>query len=1011
MKSDLRIQVVEDPHSVEQLCADLRRKSVVGVDVETEDILDDYHVKGRAKLFSVQYATDDQTYFVPTYGSFKVNVEPQRAFIEDPNPNKVLHNGKFDALAIACEGPKMRGLLCDTFVAEYTHYTDSVYPNGTRVFRGLKELSKKYFGYTDLKDYGEEFKNGVGKRRPKRTRTTERKVVQKDDGGWGYEDVESIKSTGYYLEALVDVNREIGCQRMGATNARIVEYACKDPWLTVKLYHHVKQRLSDQPWLSKTMRGKSMWDYYYDIERRFTEVLIKMEWAGAKLDTERLPLLDKAYEEEQIRLLGEWAATLHQYRAPAGFSHRSNDDVSALLTKYCGLQLWKTTATGKFSVDKKVLEELVHPVANLVLEMRAVDRGRNTYVKELLECSSLFNGYVHSTYNQCGTRTWRLSSDSPNCFDPETEVLTQAGWVKIPELVRGTPVAAWAPNGVLEWQKPTAYYEREYTGDMIHVTGRVDVRVTPEHRMICNASGSKFFDRRADQLAKQGLPTAGVLVGGHDEDRDILRFVCAAQADGNMRRHSPTSKLELRFGFKKQRKIDRMREILTATKTTHSASVTADGVTTFSMACPPVLLRYLTEEHVFKEEALLGLSLSSRQTFLSELVHWDGNLHSKGGLVQYWSSKNENVSAVLTIASVSGVKASRGDYVQSADGITPRYAISLMQGPAVYNLNKDVITRESYTGKVYCLSVPSTYVLTRRNGRVCVTGQCQNIPSTDKGKKGSLGRKVREMFVAPPGEYIGCIDGSQIEVRMAALFSKDKMLVKGLFEQLDMHSLTTIEVFPEVKAWARDKQVTPELLAEIATLFKDQRSYAKNVRFASQYKAGGKKVASMCRVPDEEGIRMVQAFWNMHSGLRDYGEVMTKYALDRGYVLTILGRRGYIGMAKSADEKRARTAAYMQGTSTQFQGSVADLTKLWMIFIDENCPGITLQSQVHDELVMRGTLEAFREYGHKIESYVSEPLMHYAGVKLWMPTPADLGVAPNWAGAKAKGADIWKATA
>jgi DNA polymerase I-like protein with 3'-5' exonuclease and polymerase domains len=702
MKSDLRIQVVEDPHSVEQLCADLRRKSVVGVDVETEGILDDYHVKGRAKLFSVQYATDDQTYFVPTYGQFKVNVEPQRAFIEDPNPNKVVHNGKFDALAIACEGPKMRGLLCDTFVAEYTHYTDSVYPNGTRVFRGLKELSKKYFGYTDLKDYNEEFKNGVGKRRPKRTKTTERKVVQKDDGGWGYEDVESIKSTGYYLEALVDVNREIGCARMGATNARIVEYACKDPWLTVKLYHHVKQRLSDQPWLSKTMRGKSMWDYYYDIERRFTEVLIKMEWAGAKLDTERLPLLDKAYEEEQIRLLGEWTATLHQYRAPAGFTHRSNDDVSALLTKYCGLQLHKTTATGKFSVDRKVLEELVHPVATLVLEMRAVDKGRNTYVKELQHSAELFDGYVHSTFNQCGTRTWRLSSSNINL---------------------------------------------------------------------------------------------------------------------------------------------------------------------------------------------------------------------------------------------------------------------------------------------------------------------QNIPSTTKGKKGSLGRTVREMFVAPPGEYIGCIDGSQIEVRMAALFSKDKMLVKGLFEQLDMHSLTTIEVFPEVKAWARDKAITPEMLAEIASLFKDQRDYAKNVRFASQYKAGGKKVASMCRVPDEEGIRMVQAFWNMHSGLRDYGEVMTKYALDRGYVLTILGRRGYIGMAKNPDEKKARTAAYMQGTSTQFQGSVADLTKLWMIFIDENCPGITLQSQVHDELVMRGTLEAFREYGRKIESYVSEPLMHYAGVKLWMPTPADLGVAPNWAGAKAKGADIWKVAA
>ena len=50
-----------------------------------------------------------------------------------------------------------------------------------------------------------------------------------------------------------------------------------------------------------------------------------------------------------------------------------------------------------------------------------------------------------------------------------------------------------------------------------------------------------------------------------------------------------------------------------------------------------------------------------------------------------------------------------------------------------FKLILDEISEEDYEGQVWCVSVPSTYVLARRNGKMFVSGNCHTINANKLG--------------------------------------------------------------------------------------------------------------------------------------------------------------------------------------------------------------------------------------------------------------------------------------
>src|SRR5262249_29697498 len=94
------------------------------------------------------------------------------------------------------------------------------------------------------------------------------------------------------------------------------------------------------------------------------------------------------------------------------------------------------------------------------------------------------NGRLHTNFNQDVARTGRLSSSDPNCFHPNTEVLTRAGWTRFADYVFPTPIAQWDANGAVTFVAPTAYFKQD-ASRLVHLDNQhTHLRVTPDHRCL-----------------------------------------------------------------------------------------------------------------------------------------------------------------------------------------------------------------------------------------------------------------------------------------------------------------------------------------------------------------------------------------------------------------------------------------------------------------------------------------------------------------------------------------------
>lgn len=406
--SEFKIHELTDPIDVENLCKRLLNEPEVGVDVETEELMDGWHPIGKAKCFSIQFGVGSDTWFIPTWGKYRYLLEILKPYLVDTRRTKILHHAIFDRHILANHGIEMEGLLCDTLVAEYTWYNDGFYPesgdrfpaHNTKVKRGLKELCSMYFD-EDLPEYKDIFNGFTGKKK----------------GGASWNSKGKHIKRNAYLQHLVDYERTIG------GHEEIVEYSAKDPYLTYMLYKNVRKRLESEPWNAKSRKGSTMWDYFQEIEVPFSTALFRMERVGMPLDWDALGKLDDAFGADEIRLNAEWEEELRKAGAKHRYDITSPQQVATALVEVFGERLFKRGKTkangdeGAFSVDKEVLKSISHPVAEIILAHREVSKAKGTYTETLKESYNLYDGMVYTNLGQTGTRTGRINSKDPNLLN------------------------------------------------------------------------------------------------------------------------------------------------------------------------------------------------------------------------------------------------------------------------------------------------------------------------------------------------------------------------------------------------------------------------------------------------------------------------------------------------------------------------------------------------------------------------------------------------------------------
>ncbi|MGZ8636830.1 MAG: DNA polymerase I [Actinomycetota bacterium] len=148
-----------------------------------------------------------------------------------------------------------------------------------------------------------------------------------------------------------------------------------------------------------------------DVELPLSSVLARMQAAGVALD---VPYLEEMAEGVRDRM-ATLKADIYRH-AGEDFNLNSPPQLRAILYEKLGLSPGKRTSKGQLSTDASVLEKLrdAHPIVDALLSWRELDKLNSTYLDALPRQVNPRDGRVHTTFNQTGAATGRLSSSNPN---------------------------------------------------------------------------------------------------------------------------------------------------------------------------------------------------------------------------------------------------------------------------------------------------------------------------------------------------------------------------------------------------------------------------------------------------------------------------------------------------------------------------------------------------------------------------------------------------------------------
>jgi DNA polymerase I len=258
-------------------------------------------------------------------------------------------------------------------------------------------------------------------------------------------------------------------------------------------------------------------------------------------------------------------------------------------------------------------------------------------------------------------------------------------------------------------------------------------------------------------------------------------------------------------------------------------------------------------------------------------------------------------------------------------------------------------------------------------GRLSSTNpNLQNIPIRTE-----LGREIRAAFTAETGNVLLAADYSQIELRLLAHFSKDKLLVEAFRRGDDIHTLTASQVFG-----------VPPLMVTT-----EHRRAAKVVNFGIVYGLSPFGLSQQLGIDSNEAKKFIAAYFEKYSGVRAFIDATLEQARRDGKVKTLFGRVRPIPDINSKNPNQ-RGFAERTAVNTPLQGTAADLIKIAMIRIDEDIRERGLRSrmtlQVHDELVF----EVPENEVDELKRLVREQMEN--AHKLEVPLEVEIGVGSNW---------------
>lgn len=262
-------------------------------------------------------------------------------------------------------------------------------------------------------------------------------------------------------------------------------------------------------------------------------------------------------------------------------------------------------------------------------------------------------------------------------------------------------------------------------------------------------------------------------------------------------------------------------------------------------------------------------------------------------------------------------------------------------------------------------------------GRISSTEpNLQNIPMRTE-----LGRQIRKVFIPREGYEFTDADYSQIELRVLAHMSGDEKLIEAYRKEEDIHRITASQVFH-----------VP--FSEVTDL---QRRNAKAVNFGIIYGISSFGLSQDLSISKKEAAAYMEQYFETYPKIRDFINGLVKEAKEKGYAVTLFGRRRPIPELASNNFMQ-RSFGERIAMNSPIQGTAADIIKIAMIKVWKSLREQGLKSklllQVHDELLV----ETAKEEEQQVAAIIQDSMKGAADLAVELAI--DMHTGDNWYEAK-----------
>ena len=370
---------------------------------------------------------------------------------------------------------------------------------------------------------------------------------------------------------------------------------------------------------------------------------------------------------------------------------------------------------------------IVAYVGNITAMIEAFENGIDLHK---LTAALVFGKRIEDISDEKGSSTLGDGKHSERdwgkrCVVAGTEILTPNGWCKIEDWEWDkTEIAQWNPeNSCIDFTKATNC--SRYLSDVIELSGRHSHIIgTANHKIpLYRSDRYKFYTMELKDIKTTSFNSGIPVTGYFDNKQSILtdaevQLLVAFQADGTYSYNGH------KFGLKKQRKIERLKKILSTLNIEFTESVVKNDMTNICFKGP----FWLTKKF---DSNLLMLGIDQMITFMRELPHWDGYFSDKK--TEYFSTVRGNVEWAQTLAHLCGYTATITKRSPTGYGKKPLYILDYNTKTKYATLVTQ--TKTSHSGQYLVIGpeVPTGFFLIRSHGVISITGNSNHSLNYDFG--------------------------------------------------------------------------------------------------------------------------------------------------------------------------------------------------------------------------------------------------------------------------------------